>query len=226
MPQVQTARGTVDTAELGQTLMHEHVFVLTADVQQNYPAEWGSEEDRVADAVQRLTSLHALGVRTIVDPKIGDVSLRVRLTDDGGDSVLVEPAGGTTLPALPHGDRWVTGKYWAQTVRVEVTDLDDPDFDPGDGAEVFSSLQAALDGAAGHDAFVIGGGRTYEQALPLADRILITEIDAEPRADTFFPAPDPGDWREVSREERIAADGTRFAWVDLRRRGTPQPPGL
>lgn len=70
MPQVQTARGPIDTAELGPTLMHEHVFVLTADVQQNYPAEWGSEDERVADAVQRLTSLHALGVRTIVDPTV------------------------------------------------------------------------------------------------------------------------------------------------------------
>ncbi len=70
MPQVQTARGPIDAAQLGPTLMHEHVFVLTADVQQNYPAEWGSEEQRVADAVARLTSLHALGISTIVDPTV------------------------------------------------------------------------------------------------------------------------------------------------------------
>jgi phosphotriesterase-related protein len=50
VPQVETVRGPVDTAELGQVLMHEHVFVLTPDVQQNYPAEWGSEDERVADA--------------------------------------------------------------------------------------------------------------------------------------------------------------------------------
>lgn len=70
MPQVQTARGPVDTADLGATLMHEHVFVLTPDMQQNYPAEWGSEDDRVDDAVSKLQSLHALGVRTIVDPTV------------------------------------------------------------------------------------------------------------------------------------------------------------
>ena len=70
MTQVETARGPVDTGDLGQTLMHEHVFVLTADVQQNYPAEWGSEDDRVADAVDRLRSLHGLGIRTIVDPTV------------------------------------------------------------------------------------------------------------------------------------------------------------
>ncbi len=70
MSQVQTARGPVEASALGQTLMHEHVFVLSADVQQNYPAEWGSEDERVADAVHRLTALHALGVSTIVDPTV------------------------------------------------------------------------------------------------------------------------------------------------------------
>lgn len=70
MPQVQTARGPVDTADLGPTLMHEHVFVLTPDVQQNYPQEWGSEQDRIADAVAKLGAVAALGVRTIVDPTV------------------------------------------------------------------------------------------------------------------------------------------------------------
>jgi phosphotriesterase-related protein len=68
--QVQTVRGPVDTAELGQVLMHEHVFVLTPDVQQNYPEEWGDEDARVADAVARLTELAGRGVRTIVDPTV------------------------------------------------------------------------------------------------------------------------------------------------------------
>src|ERR1700749_3031549 len=64
---VETARGPVDAAALGRTLMHEHVFVLTADVQQNYPDEWGSEDDRVADAVRRLRELARVGITTIVD---------------------------------------------------------------------------------------------------------------------------------------------------------------
>ncbi len=70
MSEVATALGPVDTADLGRTYMHEHVFVLTADVQQNYPQEWGSEEERVADAVTRLKALAAQGVRTIVDPTV------------------------------------------------------------------------------------------------------------------------------------------------------------
>jgi phosphotriesterase-related protein len=70
LPHVETARGPVDGADLGVTLMHEHVFVHTADVQQNYPAEWGSEDERVADAVQRLQKAYDAGVRTIVDPTV------------------------------------------------------------------------------------------------------------------------------------------------------------
>lgn len=70
MPQVQTVSGAVDTAELGRTYMHEHIFVLSADVQQNYPDEWGSEDARVDDAVDKLTALAAQGVRTIVDPTV------------------------------------------------------------------------------------------------------------------------------------------------------------
>jgi phosphotriesterase-related protein len=70
MPQVQTVRGPVDTSELGRTFMHEHIFVLTADVQQNYPGEWGNEDDRVADAVGKLQALAAQGIRTIADPTV------------------------------------------------------------------------------------------------------------------------------------------------------------
>ncbi len=60
----------MDTAELGRTYMHEHVFVLTADAMQNWPQEWGSEDDRVADAVAKLGALAAQGVRTIADPTV------------------------------------------------------------------------------------------------------------------------------------------------------------
>lgn len=70
MSEVQTVRGPVDSAALGRTYMHEHVFVLTPDVQQNYPQEWGSEQARVDDAVTKLSALAAQGVQTIVDPTV------------------------------------------------------------------------------------------------------------------------------------------------------------
>ena len=70
MSTVETVGGPVDSADLGRTYMHEHVFVLTPDVQQNYPDEWGDEQVRQDDAVTKLSALAASGVRTIVDPTV------------------------------------------------------------------------------------------------------------------------------------------------------------
>ena len=67
MPRVETVKGPVDTARLGQTLMHEHVFVLSAEIDQNYPEDWGDEDRRVNDAINRLNQLKSAGVDTIVD---------------------------------------------------------------------------------------------------------------------------------------------------------------
>lgn len=67
MATVQTVRGPVDCSELGLTLMHEHVFVVSAEVTQNYPEIWGDEEQRIADAAARLNELHSRGVGALVD---------------------------------------------------------------------------------------------------------------------------------------------------------------
>ncbi len=64
---VQTARGAIDSASLGVTLMHEHVFVLDSEVFHNYPEEWGDEDQRVNDAVARMNELKSRGVDSIVD---------------------------------------------------------------------------------------------------------------------------------------------------------------
>jgi phosphotriesterase-related protein len=64
---VNTARGAIDTASLGVTLMHEHVFVLSPEIDHNYPEVWGDEAKREADAVTRLNELKSRGVDSIVD---------------------------------------------------------------------------------------------------------------------------------------------------------------
>lgn len=51
MPEVNTARGAIDANDLGVTLMHEHVFIMTTEVMQNYPESWGDDEAREADAL-------------------------------------------------------------------------------------------------------------------------------------------------------------------------------
>jgi phosphotriesterase-related protein len=72
MDTVETVLGPVGLAELGPTLMHEHVFVLDQEALQNYGHAWGAsywdEELRVADAVAKLQRLRDSGIRTIVDP--------------------------------------------------------------------------------------------------------------------------------------------------------------
>lgn len=68
-----------------------------------------------------------------------------------------------------------------------------------DGIEVCASLDEAIS-LAGEDAFIIGGGQVYAQAMPLATRLRITEVqsDAPADADTFFPEIDPSQWLEES----------------------------
>ena len=75
--EVETVRGPVPTAELGTTLMHEHVFVLTPDSQANWSDEW-DEETKVAEAIDKLTQLTEVGVRTIVDPTVDGLGRDIR----------------------------------------------------------------------------------------------------------------------------------------------------
>jgi dihydrofolate reductase len=91
-----------------------------------------------------------------------------------------------------------------------------------EGAERAESLQAALALVAGAPkVFVIGGGQLYAQALPFADELVLTEIDtAFERADTFFPAFDRHAFRMASRDEHVAENGMRFAFVTYERRSS------
>src|SRR5260370_30543350 len=64
---VNTVGGPINPAELGVTLMHEHIFVLSSEIMQNYPETWGDEEKRIADAVTRLNELSSHGIKSVVD---------------------------------------------------------------------------------------------------------------------------------------------------------------
>ena len=63
-----------------------------------------------------------------------------------------------------------------------------------------------------------GGGRVYASALPIADRIIMTEVELSPPADVFFPKPDPTDWQETSRVASTSVNGTRFSIITYARR--------
>jgi len=99
---VPTATGLVDSAALGRTLMHEHVFVLTPDVQANHD-EW-DEEAAVASAVTRLSELAAAGYDTIVDPTViglGRYIPRIARVAEQVDLAIIVATGVYTYDTTP-----------------------------------------------------------------------------------------------------------------------------
>lgn len=82
-----------------------------------------------------------------------------------------------------------------------------------DAPEVCRSVEEAL---AGGDRFVIGGGEVYAHALPHAQRVHATEVDAEVEGDAFFPELGPG-WREVERSEPLEENGHVLSFVTYER---------
>lgn len=107
MPAVNTVRGSVDTADLGPTLMHEHIFVTATEHVDNYGrGAWWDEEYRVADAVRKLSALAAKGVRTIVDPTVWGLGRYIpriqRIADQVPDLNIIVATGLYSYHQLPH----------------------------------------------------------------------------------------------------------------------------
>ncbi|HVS67128.1 MAG TPA: phosphotriesterase-related protein [Mycobacteriales bacterium] len=67
--QVPTANGPIETSAMGRTFIHEHVFVMTTEVQANFKTDW-DEAKNVADAIEKLTALKNAGIDTIADPTV------------------------------------------------------------------------------------------------------------------------------------------------------------
>ena len=90
-----------------------------------------------------------------------------------------------------------------------------------DGCDVYPSLEEALQHCTpDEDIYIIGGASVYRQALKIADRLCLTEIDDTPAdADTFFP-PYKDDWQEESREDHPIDDrhDFRYSFVDYIRK--------
>jgi len=88
-----------------------------------------------------------------------------------------------------------------------------------EGVERAGSLDEALGLLEGEpQAFVIGGAELYGAALPLADELLLTEIDADVEGDTFFPSWNRAAFQEESREGHSPESGLPFSFVRYLRR--------
>ena len=81
------------------------------------------------------------------------------------------------------------------------------------GCRVVHSLTEALAAAgAADEVFVIGGADIYALAVPMADRLQLTEVDVSTDGDTYFPEFERSAWREVSREPGSTADPDRLRY--------------
>jgi phosphotriesterase-related protein len=101
---VNTVRGPVDAADLGSTLMHEHVFVRSPEVASNWPTGWDPKA-RIAQAVERLQELHEAGIGTIVDLTVVGLGRDIELVQQVAEQIdlhIVVATGLYTYNDLPH----------------------------------------------------------------------------------------------------------------------------
>lgn len=104
MAEVQTVTGTIDSSSLGKTLVHEHVFVLSEEMRQNYDPTWDDDE-KIAEAVAKLNDLKDAGIDTIFDPTVvglGRFIPRVQKVAEQTDLTIVVATGLYTYTDLPH----------------------------------------------------------------------------------------------------------------------------
>ena len=135
------------------------------------------------------------------------------------------PADLARFRALTTGHPVIMGRKTWQSLgrplkdRQNVVVTRDPAF-AAEGAQTAASFRDALALCAmPAPGFCIGGGELYADALPLADLMYLTEIDCEFTGDVLFPAFDRRQWREQSRDEQVAPDGMRYAFVTYQRLG-------
>lgn len=105
MANVATLTGPIDTADLGATLMHEHVFTVDADYLHNYGrGDWWDEDAELERAVHKLDRLADKGIATIVDPTVlglgRDVHRLAKIADRLRVNVVVA-TGVYTYDSLP-----------------------------------------------------------------------------------------------------------------------------
>ena len=90
-----------------------------------------------------------------------------------------------------------------------------------EGVDSVLSFAAAMALEPDSEAFVIGGAQIYAQALPLCERLIITEIDRVFDCDAFFPTIDANQWQETMREAYYSEQlGCNYAFVTYQRTAT------
>ncbi|HEY0119781.1 MAG TPA: dihydrofolate reductase [Cellulomonas sp.] len=123
--------------------------------------------------------------------------------------------GRATWLSLPERNRPLPG-------RLNVVLSRDAGFVP-EGARPAPSMGAALSALSEPDGiddevWVIGGAAVYAAALPLADRLEVTEVDVDTDGDAFAPEVDPADWDTAAGPWLTSRAGPRYRFVSSVRR--------
>ncbi len=95
--------------------------------------------------------------------------------------------------------------------RQNIVATRNPDF-VAVGADVCTSLDEAMEISRHQEIMVIGGGQLYELTMPLAQRMVLSLVDTEASADTWFPCWSDSEWRQVSEQCFKADDNNPHAY--------------
>ncbi len=99
--------------------------------------------------------------------------------------------------------------------RTNIVVTRDPFF-TADGVLIAHSIEEALGMAFDEgetEVFILGGAIIYRESIDLWDKVYLTEVDAEPEGDAFFPELNPVEWRETWREPHAADAKNEFAYT-------------
>mgnify|MGYP003296582602 CR=1 FL=1 len=156
-------------------------------------------------------------MKTTDNKMIQNLSMIVAAAEDGaigrgGDLIWRISADLKRFKALTMGHSIIMGrKTWdslpkgALPGRRNVVVTRDKNFS-AEGADVYNSLEDAIDSCKGAETFIIGGAQIYRQAIPMVSKLFLTRVYASyPDADAFFPEIDPSVW-EVSSCEAHPTD--------------------
>ncbi len=107
-------------------------------------------------------------------------------------------------------------KTWESIGRVlpgrqNIVVTRNPDYSAA-GCDVVPSLVEAVSVASGDEVMVIGGGQLYAEAMPVADRMLLTLVDCAPEADTWFPEWEEEEWAGSTVRVELPDEKNPFAY--------------
>lgn len=131
------------------------------------------------------------------------------------DTTMGHPClmGDKTFDSLPDNARPLPG-------RENIILTLDKDY-TAEGAKVFHSFEDAFDYCRSNGkekVFICGGGTIYKIGMKYADTLLVTEIDKEFDADTFFPDYKDGNWELVNKEPTIEEEGVRYNFCTYKKK--------